>query len=73
MQFIWPFEAAYLVIELSPDYETTVIGLPSRKLRWIMSRKPVMDDAEYEKILREVAEEGYDARTVVKVPQKSDK
>lgn len=73
VQFIWPFEAPYLVIGLSKDYETTVIGHPSRKLLWIMSRKPVMAEAEYEKILREVAEQGYDPKAVVKVPQKTDK
>ncbi len=72
VQFIWPFEAPYLVIGLSADYQQTVIGHPSRDLVWIMSRKPVMSDADYEKTLHDLARQGYDPKRIVRVPQKID-
>ena len=71
VQFIWPFEAPYLVIGLSDDYERCVIGHPSRDLVWIMSRKPVMSDAEFDRTLRDLAKMGYDPKRIVRVPQKS--
>lgn len=71
VQFIWPFEAPFLVIGLSPDYQQTVIGYPSRDLVWIMSRTPTMPDADYKRILGELAKQGYDTSRIVRVPQKA--
>jgi len=71
VQFIWPFKAPYLVIDLATDYNTTVIGHPSRDLIWIMARKPSMSEAEYQAILNKVATQGYDIHRIVKVPQSS--
>ena len=69
VQFIWPFKAPYLVIDLAPDYSTTVIGHPSRDLIWIMARKPSMPESDYQMILSDVAKQGYDTKRIVKVPQ----
>lgn len=69
VQFLWPFQAPYLVIGLAPDYSTTVIGHPSRDLIWIMARKPSMPEGDYQKILSDVATQGYDTKRIVKVPQ----
>ena len=69
VQFIWPFKAPYLVIDLAPDYSTTVIGHPSRDLIWIMARNPSMPECDYQKILSDVAKQGYDTKRIVKVPQ----
>lgn len=73
IQFIWPFWAAYLVIDLSPDYQNTVIGHPSRDLVWIMSRKPKMSETDYQAILGRLAAQGYDTSRIVKVPQATQK
>jgi apolipoprotein D and lipocalin family protein len=71
VQFIWPFKAPYLVIDLAPDYSTTVIGHPSRDLIWIMARKPSISEADYQSLLSKVALQGYDIHRIVKVPQSS--
>jgi hypothetical protein len=34
VQFLWPFKAPFLVIDLSPDYRHTTIGYPDRSLIW---------------------------------------
>jgi apolipoprotein D and lipocalin family protein len=70
VQFIWPFQAPYLVIDLASDYRHTVIGHPSRDLIWIMARKPSMDEGDYRDILARVASQGYDTNRIVRVPQK---
>jgi apolipoprotein D and lipocalin family protein len=70
MQFVWPFEAAYLIVYLDEDYATTVIGVPSRRNVWIMSRSPQMGDDEYQQMIDFVESVGYDASKVERVPQR---
>ena len=69
VQFLWPFQAPYLVIDLAPDYSTTIIGYPSRDLIWIMARTPTLSEMTYRSLLQKAAEQGYDIRRIVKVPQ----
>jgi len=69
VQFLWPFQAPYLVIDLSPDYSTTIIGYPSRDLIWIMARTPTLPEANYRSLLNKAADQGYEIRRIVKVPQ----
>lgn len=73
VRFIWPFEAAFLVIDLDDAYQTTAIGHPSRNLLWIMSRQPVLDDATYQAILDRVAAQHYDVSRVERVPQRAQR
>lgn len=70
VQFIWPFRVPYLVIDLDPDYEWSVVGYPNRKLAWVLSRKPVLDEETYQAILKRLTKQGYDAGRLVKVPQR---
>jgi apolipoprotein D and lipocalin family protein len=69
VQFLWPFQAPYLVIDLAPDYSTTIIGYPSRDLIWIMARTPVLPEKTYRSLLQKAADQGYDINRIVKVPQ----
>lgn len=69
VQFIWPFQAPYLVIDLAPDYSSTVIGHPSRDLIWIMARTPTLPEATYQSLLKKAAAQGYETSRIVKVPQ----
>ena len=69
MQFLWPFEAAYLIVFLDEDYRRTIIGVPNRKHVWIMSRDPYVSDADYEELLEQVLRLGYDREKVERVPQ----
>jgi apolipoprotein D and lipocalin family protein len=69
VQFLWPFEAPFLIIDLADDYRYTVIGYPNRSLVWIMSRQPQIDEKDYAAILLRLAEQGYDTDRIVRVPQ----
>ena len=40
--FFWPFYGDYWVIGLSPEYQYAIVGEPSRKYLWILSRECVV-------------------------------
>jgi apolipoprotein D and lipocalin family protein len=70
MQFLWPFKADYLITYLSDDYQTTIIGVPSRKYAWIMARTKTLPDAEYAELVEELKRQGHDISKLRKVPQR---
>ena len=70
MQFIWPIKAEYLITHLSDDYSQTVIGRNKRDYVWIMARSPQIPEAAYQRILVELAAQGYDVTKLRKVPQR---
>jgi apolipoprotein D and lipocalin family protein len=67
MQFIWPFQAPYLVFYVSEDYGTTVIVHPNRKYAWIMNRSPEMDADLYDSLTGLLAMEGFDLSRILQV------
>ncbi|MFM8365014.1 MAG: lipocalin family protein, partial [Verrucomicrobiota bacterium] len=68
---LWPFEAPFLVIDLTPDYRFTTIGYPDRSLIWIMGRAPEVSDEDYARLLANAAAQGYDVSKIVRVPQRA--
>lgn len=70
MQFVWPFKAAYLITYLSDDYDTTIVGVPSRSYAWIMARTKSLPDEEYESLVGELKRQGHDISKLRKVPQR---
>jgi len=59
----------YLILDLDPNYQWTVVGHPSRKYGWIMARTKTLPDKTYEAILQRLSEQGYDPAQFKKVPQ----
>ena len=70
MQFVWPFKAEYRIIYLDADYATTVIGRTKRDYVWIMARSPVIPQADYDRILSFIGEQGYDLSKVREIPHR---
>ena len=66
LPFVW---ANYWVIDLADDYSYAVVGTPDRDYFWILSRKPEMNDATYQAILRRAEAQGFVPGKVVKTPQ----
>lgn len=60
VQFFWPFRGAYWVIELDSDYRYAVVGHPSRRYLWILSREPQMAASTYDDLLGRITAKGYD-------------
>ncbi|MGL6289213.1 MAG: lipocalin family protein [Silanimonas sp.] len=69
VQFIWPFSTRMQVLEVSPDYSTALLATPDRKLAWIFSREPVMDDATLAAHATRLAGFGVDRGALRRVPQ----
>lgn len=69
VQFFWPFRGDYWVIDLADDYSYAVVGVPSRKYCWILSRTATMSDEVYAGILERVKEKGFDITRFNKTSQ----
>jgi apolipoprotein D and lipocalin family protein len=55
----FPFKGDYWIIDLDPDYRYAVIGHPSRKLGWILSRTPVLPQEMLNGIAERLTHNGY--------------
>lgn len=71
MRFIWPFKGDYRIVYLDKDYNLTVIGREKRDYVWIMARKPVIPEKDYQRMVDLVASQGYDVSKIRKVPQQA--
>ena len=70
VNFGGPISGAYWVIALDEkNYKWAVVGHPSRRYLWVLSRDPVLPDATYKKILGLIAASEYDVSRVELTPQ----
>ena len=60
VSFFRPFYGNYWVIGLDPDYRWAVVGEPSRRWLWVLSRTPGLPEAEFDKALGVARANGYD-------------
>lgn len=67
--FFYPFGAPYWIIDLDEDYTYAVVGDPTRRFLWILSRTPTLDSATYDQILQRLPEKGYDPSRLELTPQ----
>lgn len=70
VRFFWPFSGDYWIMQLDgQDYAWALVGEPSRKYLWILSRERTLDKAIYAKLLDEAKRAGFDADKLYRVPQ----
>jgi apolipoprotein D and lipocalin family protein len=67
--FFWPFYGNYWIIDLDPNYGWVVVGEPSRKYFWILSRERRMEDALFNSIVERAKAQGYDLTELMKAKQ----
>jgi apolipoprotein D and lipocalin family protein len=73
VQFFWPFEGDYWIIDLDEEnYEYAVVGEPGRRFLWILSRSPQMDEALYEELTAKLPDLAYDPDRLIRVEQVAD-
>ncbi|MDP9896824.1 lipocalin [Variovorax boronicumulans] len=70
MQFVWPFQAEYVIAQVSADYQTTIIARSKRDYVWLMARTPQLTPPEYDAALNKIEALGYDLSKIRKVPQR---
>lgn len=63
--FFWPFYGNYWIIELAEDYRFVVLSEPKKEYFWILSRTPVMEQADLDGILERATALGFDARKLI--------
>ncbi len=66
VSFLWPIYGDYWILELGDHYEYAVVGEPSRKYVWILSRSPRMDESLYQSLLGKIAAQGFDSSRMIK-------
>jgi len=69
VSFFRPFWGDYWIIDLDPEYGWAVVGVPSRKFLWILSRTRSMDEALFEDIASRLPAKGYDPAQLVRTLQ----
>ena len=68
--FFWPFKGNYWIIDLDENYQWVVVGEPSRKYLWVLSRTPTMDEDLYCQITKTLPQKGYDPEKLRKTTHK---
>ena len=63
----WPLKFTYLIIALDPNYEWTVIGVPSQKYLWIMSKTPNFPRAKIQDVIESIRSLKYSVEDIVYV------
>ena len=70
VQFFWPFRGDYWIIDLDKEnYQYAVVGAPSRKYLWILSRNPKMDEKLFNSLVDKCKSKGFDVNKLVKTNQ----
>lgn len=69
VRFFWPFTGNYWIMHLDMDYTYVMIGEPSFKYLWILSREKKMDESIYNMLLSEAISNGYDVKDIIRVSQ----
>jgi apolipoprotein D and lipocalin family protein len=69
VSFFWPFEGDYWVIALEPDYKWAIVGEPSGRYLWILSRTPQVPDDVRADLLSRVEALGYNTKALYWTPQ----
>lgn len=63
--FFWPFEGDYWILALDPNYEWAIVGEPSGRYLWILSRSGMIDDQLKASLLAKIEAQGYDTTALI--------
>jgi apolipoprotein D and lipocalin family protein len=67
--FFWPFSGDYWILDLDRDYQWALVGNPSRKNLWILSRTPTLDHEVIDSLLSRAKASGFDTRKIIMTKQ----
>ena len=65
--FFWPFAGDYWILDLDPQYQWALVGVPTRKYLWILSRSANLDAKTYEQIVAKAQSLGFDTSQLIRV------
>lgn len=67
--FVGVVPAKWRIVEVAPDYSWVLVDYPGRDMGWILARDTVMEDAQYQDLVKRARDHGINARQLVRVPQ----
>lgn len=70
VSFFGPFYGAYIIFDLSPDYDYSLVTSSDKSYLWLLSRTPVINNALKNELMRKIAELGFDITSLLFVDQK---
>lgn len=65
VQFFWPFSGDYWIMEVGDQYEYALVGEPSRKYLWVLSRTPQLDNTILDSLLDKAKKQGFDISKLI--------
>lgn len=69
VSFFWPFAGDYWVIGLADDYSWALVGEPSGRYLWILSRTPSLPDDTRAALIAQLKSQGYNTNALYWTPQ----
>jgi apolipoprotein D and lipocalin family protein len=73
VSFFWPFTGDYWVLDLDyADYQYALVGEPSRKNLWILSRKPHLERSIRDRLVAHARNLGFPVDNLIYTPQPMD-
>jgi apolipoprotein D and lipocalin family protein len=67
VQFFWPFAGDYYIMHLDTGYQHALIGDPSRKFLWVLSRTASLPEETIRELLDIANSRGFETQEVIKV------
>ncbi len=70
VQFRWPMATGdYWILDVGPSYDYALVGTPTRRALWILSREPVMNPTLYDRLVERSRLLGFDVSRLRLTPQ----
>ncbi|AWI86607.1 lipocalin (plasmid) [Alloyangia pacifica] len=67
--FFWPFKGDYWILDHSDDYSWSIVGEPSGRYLWFLTRKMSVDEPTIDMLKGKAREMGYDLTGLIRVRQ----
>lgn len=65
VSFFWIFYAKYRIIFLNKDYQTAVITSGTMDYLWILSRKPIIDEYQFDDLMNFCNKNGFETEKFI--------
>ena len=72
VQFFWPFAGKYWVISLDENYQYALVGDPSRKFLWVLSKNKQLPETIYSKLVETAKNNGFATEQLMIIKQDCD-
>ena len=69
VQFFWPFKGDYWILELGDNYEYSLVGEPTRKHLWILSRTPQIELNALQLLVEKAKAKGFNTEKLIYTEQ----